>query len=75
MCVNVSRAIPQHQCVRLVPYGSIKNELQWNGVCKCELDWSGPEQGPVADCCEPCNEPWGFVKGGTLLEYLRECSS
>jgi hypothetical protein len=69
---NMSRALLPHHCVRFCAI--IPKMNQWNGVCKCELDWSGSKQGPVAGCCENCNEPWGFIKRRMVLEQLRSVS-
>jgi len=44
-----------------------------NKVGRCGLDTSGSGLGPVAGCCEHGNEPSGSVKGGELLDWLRDC--
>jgi hypothetical protein len=39
--------------------------------CKCKVNFSGPEDGPVADSCEHGNEHSGSIKCGEFLDYLR----
>ena len=35
------------------------------------MDQSGSGQGQVADACKSGNEPYGSIKCGSFLDYLR----
>jgi hypothetical protein len=39
----------------------------------CGLNSSGSGYGQVADSCEHDNEPSASIKGGELLDQLRDC--
>jgi hypothetical protein len=41
-------------------------------VGRCGLDASGSGQGPLADCCEHSNEPFGSIDDWEFLNKLSE---
>jgi hypothetical protein len=44
---------------------------KWEWKARNELLWFS--LGQVVEACEFCNEPWGSIKCGEFLDYMRTC--